>query len=189
MENQIIQQLGQTLQEILPEVQRQIKSLKDFAIFSGATLKMKAPEALKEFVDAKSWYITMKFDSSATREDAKKVFEYTMVEKLGIPRTNQNLDDEILPKVDYPTEPTNAPQLPAPSTPANQDVIDIDIDGNVKSEITIKEPLAVAPISKYYAVEFKIFNAPRSAGRLAGPRSAGRLGNRRNWIGLQLGMR
>lgn len=190
MENQIIQQLGQTLQGLLPEVQRQVKSLKDFAIFSGATLKMKAPEGLKELVDGKSWYITMKFDGTATREDAKRVFEYTMVEKLGIPRTQQNLDDEILPKVDYPPAPSDAPQLSAPaSSSSTQDVIDIDDEGNMKQELATKEPLAVVPVSKYYAVEFKIFGAPRMAGQLGGPRSAGRLGSRRNWSGRQLGMR
>lgn len=189
MENQIIQQLGQTLQGLLPEVQRQIKSLKDFAIFSGATLKMKAPEGLKELVDGKSWYITMKFDGSATREDAKRVFEYTMVEKLGLPRTQQNLDDEILPRVDYPAAPSDAPQLPAPPSAASSDVIDIDDEGNVKQELATKEPLAVVPVSKYYAVEFKIIGAPRMAGHLGGPRSAGRLGSRRNWSGRQLGMR
>ena len=188
MENQIIQQLGQTLQGLLPEIQRQIKSLKDFAIFSGATLKMKAPEGLKELVDAKMWYIVMKFDGTATREDAKKVFEYTMVDKLGIPRTEQNLDDEILPKIDYPPAPSDALQLPAPTT-STQDVIDIDDEGNVKQELMKKEPLAIAPVTKYYAVQFKIIGAPRMAGQIGGPRSAGRLGNRRNWSGRQLGMR
>ena len=189
MENQIIQQLGRTLQGLLPEVKRQVKSLKDFAIFSGATLKMKAPEGLKELVDAKMWYITMKFDGTATREDAKRVFEYTMVEKLGIPRTEQNLDDEILPKVDYPPAPSDALQLPAPASTASSDVIDIDDQGNVKQELAKKEPLAVVPVSKYYAVQFKIIGAPRMAGHLGGPRSAGRLGSRRNWSGRQLGMR
>ena len=150
---------------------------------------MKAPEGLKDLVDAKSWYITMKFDGTATREDAKKVFEYTMVEKLGIPRTEQNLDDEILPKIDYPPAPSDAPQLPAPSPSANQDIIDIDDEGNVKQEVARKEPLAVVPVSKYYAVQLKIFGAPRMAGQLGGPRSAGRLGGRRNWSGRQLGMR
>ena len=189
MENQIIQQLGQTLKGLLPEVQRQVKSLKDFAIFSGATLKMKAPEGLKELVDAKMWYITMKFDGTATREDAKKVFQYTMVDKLGIPRTEEDLDDEILPKVDYPAAPSDAPQLPAPASTASSDVIDIDDQGNVKQELAKKEPLAVVPVSKYYAVQFKIIGAPRMAGQLGGPRSAGRLGSRRNWSGRQLGMR
>ena len=79
MENQIIQQLGQTLQGLLPEVKRQVKSLKDFAIFSGATLKMKAPEGLKELVDAKMWYITMKFDGTAVmrviNDENSPVFE------------------------------------------------------------------------------------------------------------------
>jgi len=107
MEREIIQQLGTQLQNILPEIQRTVKTLKDFAIFSGAALKMKAPEGLKELVDAKSWYITMKFDGSGTREDAKKVFEFAMVDKLGLPRTEQNIDDEILPKKEYPA--------PAPS--------------------------------------------------------------------------
>lgn len=176
MENQIIQQLGQTLQGLLPEVQRQVKSLKDFAIFSGATLKMKAPERLKELVDAKMWYITMKFDGTATREDAKKVFQYTMVDKLGIPRTEEDLDDEILPKADYPA----APQLPTSASTVSSDVIDIDDQGNVKQELAKKEPLAVDPVSKYYAVQFKVIGAPRSAGRL---------GSRRNWSGRQLGMR
>ena len=189
MENQIIQQLGQTLQSLLPEVKRQVKSLKDFAIFSGATLKMKAPDGLKELIDAKMWYITMKFDGTATREDAKRVFEYTMVEKLGIPRTQQNLDDEILPKVDYPAAPSDAPQLPAPTSTSNQDVIDIDDEGNVKQELATKQPLSAVPVSKYYAVQFKIIGAPRMAGQLNGPRSAGRLGSRRNWSGRQLGMR
>lgn len=150
---------------------------------------MKAPEGLKDLVDAKSWYITMKFDGTATREDAKKVFEYTMVEKLGIPRTEQNLDDEILPKIDYPPAPSDAPQLPAPSPSSNQDVIDIDDEGNVKQEVARKEPLAVVPVSKYYAVQLKIFGAPRMAGQLKGARSTGRLGGRRNWSGRQLGMR
>ena len=189
MENQIIQQLGQTLQRLLPEVQRQVKSLKDFAIFSGATLKMKAPEGLKELVDTKMWYITMKFDGTATREDAKKVFQYTMVDKLGIPRTEEDLDDEILPKIDYPAAPSDAPQLPAPASAASSDVIDIDDEGNVKQELAAKEPLAVVPVSKYYAVQFKIIDAPRMAGQLDSPRSTGRLGNRRNWSGRQLGMR
>ena len=190
MENQVIQQLGQTLQGLLPEVQRQVKSLKDFAIFSGAALKMKAPEGLKELVDAKMWYITMKFDGTATREDAKKVFQYTMVDKLGIPRTEEDLDDEILPKIDYPAAPSDAPQLPAPpASTASSDVIDIDDQGNVKQELAKKEPLAVVPVSKYYAVQFKIIGAPRMAGQLGGPRSAGRLGSRRNWGGRQLGMR
>ena len=189
MENQIIQQLGQTLQGLLPEVQRQVKSLKDFAIFSGATLKMKAPEGLKELVDAKMWYITMKFDGTATREDAKKVFQYTMVDKLGIPRTEEDLDDEILPKVDYPAASSDAPQLPAPSSTVSSDVIDIDDQGNVKQELAKKEPLSAVPASKYYAVQFKIIGAPRMAGHLGGPRSAGRLGSRRNWSGRQLGMR
>lgn len=189
MENQIIQQLGQTLQGLLPEVQRQVKSLKDFAIFSGATLKMKAPERLKELVDAKMWYITMKFDGTATREDAKKVFQYTMVDKLGIPRTEEDLDDEILPKADYPAAPSDAPQLPTSASTVSSDVIDIDDQGNVKQELAKKEPLAVDPVSKYYAVQFKVIGAPRMAGHLGGPRSAGRLGSRRNWSGRQLGMR
>lgn len=49
---------------------------------------MKAPPQLKDLVDAKSWYITMKFDSNGTREDAKKAFEISMVDCLGLPRTN-----------------------------------------------------------------------------------------------------
>lgn len=189
MENLIIQQLGQTLQKLLPEVQNQVKSLKDFAIFSGATLKMKAPEGLKELVDAKMWYITMKFDGTATREDAKKVFQYTMVDKLGIPRTEENLDDEILPKIDYPAAPSNSLQLPPLVSTVSSDVIDIDDQGNVKQELTKKEQLAAAQISKYYAVQFKIVGAPRMAGHLNGPRSARRLEGRRNWSGRQLGMR
>ena len=189
MENQIIQQLGQTLQRLLPEVQRQVKSLKDFAIFSGATLKIKAPEGLKELVDAKMWYITMKFDGTATREDAKKVLQYTMVDKLGIPRTEEDLDDEILPKIDYQPAPSDAPQLPAPASTSSSDVIDIDDQGNVKQDLVKKDPIAVVPVSKYYAVQFKVIGAPRTAGHLSGPRSAGRLGSRRNWSGRQLGMR
>lgn len=123
---------------------------------------MKAPPALKDLVDAKSWYITMKFDGSATREDAKKVFEYTMVEKLGLPRTQQNLDDEILPKNDYSQSPapSSAPQLAAPPSASDADVVDIDDDGNVKNDLVASNPLSVAPVSKYYAVEFKIFEVP-----------------------------
>lgn len=189
MESQIIQQLGQTLQGLLPEVQRQVKQLKDFAIFSGATLKLKAPEGMKELVDGKAWYITMKFDGTATREDAKKVFQYTMVDRLGLPRTETNLDDEILPKIDYPAAPSDALPLPAPDLKARQEVIDIDDQGNAKQELAVKEPLTAVPVSKYYAVQFKIFGAPRMAGRLGGPRSTGRLGSRRNWSGRQLGMR
>jgi len=49
---------------------------------------MKASPELKELVDARSWYITMKFDGTATREDAKRVFEIAMVDRLGLPRTN-----------------------------------------------------------------------------------------------------
>lgn len=148
-------------------------------------MKVKAPPALKDLVDAKSWYITMKFDGTATREDAKRVFEYTMVEKLGLPRTQQNLDDEILPKADYPSSsvPSDAPQLAAPaSSSSSADVVDIDDDGNVRNDIAVKTPLAAVPTSKYYAVEFKIIGAPRAAGRLGGP-AAGRLGHRtrRSW--------
>ena len=183
MENQIIQDLGNTLAQLLPDVQRKVKSLKDFTIFSGAILKVKAPPALKDLVDANSWYITMKFDGTATREDAKKVFEYTMVEKLGLPRTQQNLDDEILPKADYGHAPSNAPQLAAPaSSTSSADVVDIDDGGNVRNDIAVKTPLAAVPTSKYYAVEFKIIGAPRATGRLGGP-AAGRLGHRtrRSW--------
>ena len=68
-------------------------------------------------------------------------------------------------------------------------MIDIDDEGNVKQELMKKEPLAIAPVSKYYAVQFKIIGALRMAGQLNGPRSAGRLGSRRNWSGRQLGMR
>lgn len=192
MENQIIQDLGGTLASLLPEIQREVKSLKDFAIFSGATLKVNAPPALKDLVDAKSWYITMKFDGTATREDAKKVFEYAMVEKLGLPRTSQNLDDEILPKNDYSqrSAPSSAPQLAAPPSASDADVVDIDDDGNVKNDLVASNPLSVAPISKYYAVEFKILGMPRAGGGLGGP-AAGRLGHRtrRSWVPQhQLGM-
>lgn len=132
---------------------------------------MKAPEGLKELVDAKSWYITMKFDGSATREDAKRVFQYTMVDKLGLPST-EDLDDEILPKREYPAAPapSDAPQLPAPDPNAKSDVIDIDDKGNVKQDLVAKTPLAVAPTSRYYAVEFKVIGAPTTSGHLGGPR-------------------
>lgn len=180
-----MQQLAQRLQELLPEVQRQVRSLKDFAIFSGAALKLRAPEGLKDLVDAKMWYITMKFDGTATREDAKRVFQYTMVDKLGIPRTEMNLDDEILPRRDYPQAPTDAPQLPAPD--ANQVTIDLDDEGNVKQELTPRQPLAAVSVAKYYAVQLKIIGAPRSARQLTGMRSASRLG-RRDWSGRHLGM-
>ena len=148
-------------------------------------MKVKAPPVLKDLVDAKSWYITMKFDGTATREDAKRVFEYTMVEKLGLPRTQQNLDDEILPKVDYPSSPapSDAPQLAAPaSSSSSADVVDIDDDGNVRNDIAVKTPLAAVPTSKYYAVEFKIIGAPQATRRLGGS-AAGRLGHRtrRSW--------
>lgn len=185
MENQIIQELGRTLHSLLPSIQQEVKSLKDFAIFSGATLKMKAPPELKELVDARSWYITMKFDGTATREDAKRVFEIAMVDRLGLPRTNQNLDDEILPRQEY-GNPTDAPQLPAPPS---GDVIDVDDEGNIKQEIVQKTPLAVAPTSRYYAVEFKIFAIPKTSGHLGNPMS-GYLGHKSKkcWSPKHLGM-
>lgn len=185
MENQIIQELGKTLQSLLPSIQQEVKSLKDFAIFSGATLKMKAPPELKELVDARSWYITMKFDGTATREDAKRVFEIAMVDRLGLPRTNQNLDDEILPRQEYGTS-SDAPQLPAPPS---GDTIDIDDEGNIKQDIVQKTPLAVSPVSRYYAVEFKIFSIPKPAGYLGNPTS-GYLGHKAKkcWSPKHLGM-
>lgn len=171
MENQIIQQLGKAFEQILPTVQKQVKTLKDFAIFSGATLKMKAPPQLKDLVDAKSWYITMKFDSNGTREDAKKAFEISMVDCLGLPRTNQNIDDELIPKKqnDYSTPaPSSVPQLGM--TPGSDGpVIDIDDKGDVVNGIAPHSQLASSPVSKYYAVEFKIFGMPMPAGKLGGP--------------------
>ena len=74
MEQQIINSLKQTLAGILPEIKNHVRSLKDFAIFSGAALKAGAPDGLKCLVDPRSWYITMKFDSTGTREDAKRAF-------------------------------------------------------------------------------------------------------------------
>lgn len=110
-----------------------------------------------------------------------------MVDKLGIPRTEMNLDDEILPRRDYPQAPSDAPQLTAPS--GDQVTIDIDDEGNVKQELAARQPLAAVPVAKYYAVQLKIIGAPRSARALSGMRSAGRLGSRRDWSGRQLGMR
>lgn len=187
MEKQIIQQLGQTLEYLLPDIQKEVKSLKDFAIFSGATLKIKAPPELKDLVDARSWYITMKFDGTGTREDAKRVFEIAMVEKLGLPRTQQNLDNEILPRKEYQGDPTDAPQLPAPPS---GEIIDIDDEGNVKQDIIQKTPLAVAPVSRYYAVEFKIFAIPGKPSGYLGNPVGGYLSqkSRKCWSPKQLGM-
>ena len=56
MENQIIQQLGQTLQRLLPEVQRQVKSLKDFAIFRPKKGQKTAIAKAKKFAKSKVPY-------------------------------------------------------------------------------------------------------------------------------------
>ena len=127
MEQQIINSLKQALAGILPEIKDNVRSLKDFAIFSGAALKAGAPDNLKHLVNPRSWYITMKFDSTGTREDAKKAFQFAMVDKLGLPSTS-SIDDEIIPKQDY----SPSRQLSGPSD-ASSDVIDIDDDGNVKT--------------------------------------------------------
>lgn len=110
-----------------------------------------------------------------------------MVDKLGIPRTEMSLDDEILPRRDYPQAPSNAPELPAPS--ADQVTIDIDDEGNIKQPLATRQPLAAVPIAKYYAVQLKIIGVPRSARSIAGMRSAGRLSDRKDWSGRHLGMR
>lgn len=156
MEQQIINSLKQTLARILPEIKDNVRSLKDFAIFSGAALKAGAPDDLKHLVDPRSWYITMKFDSTGTREDAKKAFQFAMVDKLGLPSTG-SIDDEIIPKQDY----SPSRQLSGPSSDSS-DVIDIDDDGNVKNTVGSKQDISLSSSSKYFAVEFKIFGVPRA---------------------------
>ena len=159
MEQQIINSLKQALAGILPEIKDNVRSLKDFAIFSGAALKAGAPDNLKHLVDPRSWYITMKFDSTGTREDAKKAFQFAMVDKLGLPSTS-SIDDEIIPKQDY----SPSRQLSGPSD-ASSDVIDIDDDGNVKNTVGSKQDISLSSSSKYFAVEFKIFGVPRARSR------------------------
>lgn len=159
MEQQIINSLKHNLAGILPEIKNHIRSLKDFTIFSGAALKAGAPENIKHLVDPRSWCVTMKFDSTGTREDAKKAFQFAMVDKLGLPSTS-DIDDEIIPKQDY----SPSRQLAGPSD-TSSDVIDIDDAGNVKNTVGSKQDLSVSPTSKYFAVEFKIFGVPRARSR------------------------
>lgn len=159
MEQQIINSLKQTLAGILPEIKNHVRSLKDFAIFSGVALKAGAPDNLKHLVDPRSWYITMKFDGTGTREDAKKAFQFAMVDKLGLPSTG-NIDDEIIPKQDY----SPSRQLAGPSD-TSSDVIDLDDAGSVKNTVGSKQDLSLSPASRYFAVEFKIFGAPRARAR------------------------
>lgn len=183
MEQQIINSLKQTLAGILPEIKNRVRSLKDFAIFSGAALKASAPDGLKCLVDPRSWYITMKFDSTGTREDAKRAFQFAMVDKLGLPSTS-DIDDEIIPKNDYQLG-NDVPRLAGP-TASSSDVIDIDDNGNVKNSVGAKQDLAVSPTSKYFAVEFKIFGAPsrRTAGRLPRQQTRHMVGQPQRRLGM-----
>lgn len=172
MIQQIISDLNNKFQDMLPDVQRDIPTLEDFTIIPGSMfgLDPNVNSELRDEIERAKYYIVLRFSSSGNRQQAVAAFKQMMEDKLGLPSTN-DVNDEVLPPYDY--EETY-------SRHQNDydDVIDIDTDGNVAKSITQYHGTSLGNARpKYYAVEFRV-EAPRGLPR---PMHRQSLGGRQVW--------
>lgn len=172
MIQQIISDLNNKFQDMLPDVQRDIPTLEDFTIIPGSAfgLDPNVNSELRDEIERAKYYIVLRFSPRGNRQSAVAAFKQMMEEKLGLPSTN-DVNDEVLPPYDY--EETNSYHQDD-----DDDVIDIDANGNVMGSITQYHGTAVdASRPKYYAVEFRVA-APRG---LPGQMGRHSLGGRQVW--------